>query len=351
MYADRAAKAALNVFAWEEALEMLMRARECSEALERREEVVRLDEAMGDAAISFGDFPAATEHHERAIAGADGNPDVQNRIRGKVAEAYVISGDPRGEEHALLALKELDPQRLPQETAQAMMIAARYRHLRGELEQAAAIYRQAVALAEPLADWDFLCRLYSFLAPAPTSTSPTSTCRTRRPSAAWIGETKNKPTGVMLGCEFLAENSYYRGWWHRHLAFNEREEALAPGSHAGERYGWTRFRAFSLHALGRLEVAATVCRRGIEYCERTGDRRLELFLRGCYALCSPTSADSTTARSRRPGRSSRRTSAISSGIRSLCESTWSTSCCARAASRRRLGPMGGRAAVEGAAAR
>jgi hypothetical protein len=44
-----------------------------------------------------------------------------------------------------------------------------------------------------------------------------------------IGETKNKPTGVMLGCEFLAENSYYRGWWHRHLAFNEREEALAPG--------------------------------------------------------------------------------------------------------------------------
>jgi len=285
VYADRAAKAALNVFAWEEALEMMLRARECAEALERHEEVVRLDEAMGDAAISFGDFPAATEHHERAIAGAEGDPDVQNRIRGKVAEAYVISGDPRGEEHALRALKELDSTRLPQETAQAMMIAARYRHLRGELEPAAEIYRQAVELAEPLDDWDFLCRLYSFLAGTYQHLADFGLSDSAAERCIEIGETKNRPTGVMLGCEFLAENSYYRGWWHRHVAFNEREEALALEAHAGERYGWAQFRAFSLHALGRLEEAAAVCRRGIEYCERTGDRRLELFLRGCYALC------------------------------------------------------------------
>ena len=285
LYAGRAAQAALDVFAWDEALEMLMRARECAEALERREEVVRLDEAMGDAAISFGDFPAATEHHERAITAAGVDPDVRNRIRGKVAEAYVISGDPRGEEHALRALKELDPERLPLATAQAMMIAARYKHLRGELEQAAAVYRKAIELAEPLADWEFLSRLYSFVAGTYQHLADFDRSDAAAERCIEIGETKNRPTGVMLGCEFLAENSYYRGWWHRHVSFNEREEALAVEAHAGERYGWAQFRAFSLHALGRLEEAVTVCRRGIEYCERTGDRRLELFLRGCYALC------------------------------------------------------------------
>jgi len=89
----------------------------------------------------------------------------------------------------------------------------------------------------------------------------------------------------MLGCEFLAENSYYRGWWHRHVEFNEREEALARETHAGERYGWALFRAYSLRQLGRVHEALEMCRLGIEHCQRTGDRRLEFFLRGSRALC------------------------------------------------------------------
>jgi tetratricopeptide (TPR) repeat protein len=95
----------------------------------------------------------------------------------------------------------------------------------------------------------------------------------------------------MLGYEFLAENSHYRGWWRRAVEFNEKEEALALETHSGERYGWAHFRGFSLYQLGRLHEALELCRRGIEHCRWTGDRRLELFLRGCYALCLTDTGD------------------------------------------------------------
>jgi tetratricopeptide (TPR) repeat protein len=285
VYAERAARAALSVFAWEEAIEMLERARECAEALERGDEMLRIDEAMGDAALASGDFPAATEHYERAIAASSGAPDVRNRLRGKVGEAYVVSGDPRGEEHVRRALDELDSERLPREAVQAMMIQARYRHLRGELEEAAEIYLKAIEIAKPLEDWDLLVRLYSFLAGTYQHLAELDQSDAAGERCIEIGETEDIPSGIMLGYEFLAENSYYRGWWRRQIEFNEKEEALALETHAGERYGWALFRANSLYQLGRLQEALSMCRRGIDHCVRTGERRLELFLRGCYALC------------------------------------------------------------------
>ena len=285
VYAERAASAAVNVFAWEEAMTMLERARECAEALERVDELLRIDEAMGDAAMGSGDFPAATELYERAIAASSAAPDVCNRLRGKVGEAYVVSGDPRGEEQVLRALDVLDPAARPQEAAHAMMIQARYLHLRGELEQAAEIYMKAIELAEPLGDSNFLVRLHSFLSGTYQHLADFDRSDAAAERCIAIGKAENLHAGLMLGYEFLAENSYYRGFWHRSIEMNEREEALALETHAGERYGWAQFRALSLYQLGRLREAEAMCRRGIEHCEWTGDRRLELFLRGCYALC------------------------------------------------------------------
>jgi tetratricopeptide (TPR) repeat protein len=285
VYARRAALAALAVFAWEEAATMFERARECAEALERKDEVLLIDEAMGDAASSAGNYPAAIMHYERAIAGAASEADIRNRVRSKVGEAYVVSGDSRGEEHARRALHDLDPAQLPRETARAMMIQARYRHLRGELEQAASIYLEAIELAKPCEDWGLLTSLFSFLAGSYQHQAQFVKSDAAAQECIRIGQAENLPAGVMMGYEFLGENCYYRGWWRRQVEFHEKEEALALETHASDRYGWAQYRVGALRELGLLQEALQRSGRGIEHCQRTGDRRLELFLRDCRALC------------------------------------------------------------------
>jgi tetratricopeptide (TPR) repeat protein len=283
-YAERAAGAALHVFAWDEATAMFERARECAEALERADAVLRIDEAMGDAALASGDIPAATERYERALAAAS-DPDVQNRLRGKAGEAYAVSGDLRGEEHVRKALEDLDPERFPREVVRAMVIQGRYRHLKGELEHAAAIYRDAIARAEPLSDWNLMILIHSFLAGTYQHLAEFDLSDAASERCIEIGKDRHLPVGVMYGYEFMAENCYYRGSWHRQVELHEKEEAIALETHAGERYGWAQFRAYALHQLGRLREAAEMSRLGIAHCARTGDRRIELFLRDCYVRC------------------------------------------------------------------
>ena len=148
----RRAAAAKKVFAYDEALEMLAHARECAQALARTDEITssdltKIDESMGDAALAQGNVSAAVEHYERALSSAL-DPIRQNAVRAKAGEAYVISGDPRGLEHAERALAELDAGQHPREVATARMIVARYRHLEGKLEEAVDAYPAAIELAE-----------------------------------------------------------------------------------------------------------------------------------------------------------------------------------------------------------
>ena len=58
---------------------------------------------------------------------------------------------------------------------------------------------------------------------------------------------------------------------------------LAIESQAGERYGWSHFRSLAEHQLGHLEQAESLYRRCIDECQRTGDRRLEIFMRSGLA--------------------------------------------------------------------
>jgi tetratricopeptide (TPR) repeat protein len=284
LYAERAADAARRVFAWNEALEMLGRARECADVLEREEEALRIEEAMGDAAWAGGDLGAAAAHFERVLS-AVSDPDRRNALRSKAGEVYVVSGDPRGLEHVRTALAELDRSRLPRETAHATMIQARYHHLAGELQRAAETYRPAIELAEAAGDPDLLVRMYSFLSGTHQHLAEFDESDAAARRAIEIGEADDIPSGIMLGNEFLSENSFFRGRWTDAVRYGEAEEALARECHADERLGWSRLRAFSLHALGRLDEAERLFRAGIEECGRTGDRRLELFLRMGLADC------------------------------------------------------------------
>jgi len=294
-YARRAADAAARVYAWDEALEMLARARECAEGLGRGDELARLDEAMGDVAWASGDVTGAAQIYERALA-ISGDSVRRNALRGKAGEMYATFGDPRGLEHVRAALAELDPGRRPRETAQAMMIEARYLHLRGELDRAAALYGEAARLAEPLGDSELLVRLNSYLSGTYQHLAELDDSEAAARRCIEIGERDGVPTGVLLGYEFLMEASFYRGRLEESIRWGEQEERLAREIHAGERLGWSHFRALALVEAGRLDEAERLCRRGIELCARTGDRRLELFLRMGVAACQTDSGRSSEGR-------------------------------------------------------
>jgi len=284
VWARRAAEAAARVFAWEEALAMLARARDCAEALGRDDEVVAIDEARGDAAYSQGEILAAAEHYERALAGCT-DPDRRNAIRGKAGEVYVTGGDPRGYDHVRQALAELDEATRPRETARAVMIEARYLHLRGELEAAAGRYPRAIALAEAVGDNELLVRALSHLSGTYQHLARFDRSDGAAERCIEIGETRGLPVGILYGCEFLCENHYFRGNWATSIGYGEREETLAREIHAGERWLWSHIRALATHQAGRLEETVHLCRRGIDEALRTGERRLGLFLRMGLAAC------------------------------------------------------------------
>jgi tetratricopeptide (TPR) repeat protein len=283
-WARRAADAAARVFAWNEALAMLERARECAEALGRREEVVRIDEARGDAAYAQGELLDSAAHYERALAATE-DADRRNALRGKIGEVYVTSGDPRGFDHVRAALAELDPERLPRETAQARVIEARYYHLRGELERAAECYGPTVELAERVGDPGLLVRALAYVSGTYQHMARFDESDAAAQRCIEIGERENVPAGVMFGCEFLCENAYYRGFWHDGIRYGEREEAVARETHALERRLWAHFRAYMLHQVGRIAEAEKLFRDGAMESERTGERRVELFLRMGLAGC------------------------------------------------------------------
>jgi predicted ATPase/predicted Ser/Thr protein kinase len=284
-YADRAAEAARRVFAWDEALEMLARARECAEALEREDDVQRIDEAIGDASWARGDSTAAAERFERVIA-VTRDPKRLNRLRCKVGELYVAAGDRRGLEHVLQALRELDPERHPRDTANAMMIEARYAHIDGKLALAAEQLERAIELAKPVADYDLQVRLYSYLAGSHQHMACYKLSDEAATRCVEIGERESVPNGVLLGCEFLAENCLFRGDLLQAVQFSEKEEALARQVHAGERIAWSQLRAFAVHAMGRIAEAQSLGHTALELCDRSGDRRLALFMKMDLADCA-----------------------------------------------------------------
>ena len=283
VWAGRAAEAAITVFAYDEAQAMLARARECAEALGRESEVARIDERMGEASLARGDVNGAIERFERALAAA-GDDAAWNRLRTKLGEAYVVSGDGRGLEHVCAALAELDPVRQAKETAHALTIEARYSHLRGELQRAAATYRRAIEMAEREGDGPLLVRAYSMYAGTLQHLAEYDESDAMARRAIEVGRRERLPEGEMLGFEFLSENELNRGRWRESIGYGEREEALAAECHARERYGWAQMRAFALVWLGRLAEAAVIVRRGLEASEWTGDLRLALFMRMAEAL-------------------------------------------------------------------
>lgn len=283
-YARAAAEAAVGVFAYDEALEMYHRARECAEALELSEDVIAIDERMGGAVFSSGDMLRAIEHYERALA-ATGDADRKNALRCKIGEAYVVSGDPRGREVIRRTLGALDPDRQPRVATAAMMVDARYRHLAGDLEQALDLYQRAETLLEPDDDPLLAVRLASFQSGTLQHMARFEASDAKARHCIELGERHDLPLGRLLGYEFLMENYTYRGWWRQAIGCGEQEARLAADVHAAERLAWSHFRGWALLPAGRLDEAQALLEQGIELCDRIGERRLKTFLVCVHAGC------------------------------------------------------------------
>lgn len=272
VYAERAARAALDVFAYDEALEMFSRARECAEELERPAEVTRFEEAMGRAAHDAGHISRAAEHLERALARTT---DAEHRIelRCELANAYAIAGDPRGVEHVRRASARVDAELQPDLALHAMTLEARYLHLAGRFEEAAAIFARGTEIAATTDDRELAVRFWAYYSGTLQHLARfDESDRTARRCIEL-----EVPNGQTVGYEFLSENAFYRARWDESIAHGEREEALAREFHAGDRLAWSLFRAFAMHMQGRLGEAHELAERGLTLAARNGDRRLELF--------------------------------------------------------------------------
>ncbi len=283
-FAREAAEAARQMFAYSEAVGMLEDALECATKMGDDALRAEVEERLGDILYSWGDIQASTSHYERALElGSDTQRIAE--VQAKAAEVYATSGDPRGKELAQAALETLDQGTAPGSWALAQTAWSRYLHLEGRLAEAATGYEEALELVEGSGDRYQLIRILSFC-----SGTLQHLCRFEESDAAAeraiaLGDEHGILIGKAFGHEFLQENAIYQGFWRRAIEHGEEEERIANRVHAGERLLWSRFRAYALMHMGRIDEAEEMFRSTLVDCDRFGEGRLVLFYRIGLACC------------------------------------------------------------------
>ena len=133
-FAMEAADDAAKIFAYADSLRLYDRARECAEALDRAEELPKIDTAMGGVYTLKGEPLPAAAAYERALEASDDAAD-QLRLKCKIGESYVLVGDARALTYVEEAKTALDPETRPAEFASVTMIEARFHHYHGQSRQ------------------------------------------------------------------------------------------------------------------------------------------------------------------------------------------------------------------------
>jgi class 3 adenylate cyclase/tetratricopeptide (TPR) repeat protein len=295
-YSRRAAQNARRVFAHDEALKYLEQARESAEALERREDMAAIDEAIGDIHEARGVIPRAIESYERALAGVT-TREARAALKAKVGNAYVPVGDPRGLVYLEQAIAELNPETQTNALALATALVGRYYHYRAEHRKAIEFLERARQLAEPLDDAATLGAVYSFLAGAHQHRLMCDESdRWARASIA-LGERKQSPEAIASGNEFLAENSAIRGLWDKALDYAAKDADAGHRSGSLARVVWSEFsRVQALHGKGELALALQGALTALELCEQIGEERLATWFDPMAALVAADLADDAVAR-------------------------------------------------------
>jgi predicted ATPase len=291
-YAKQAAAAAEKVFAFDEAIAAYTRARDCAEALGLIEDQVVLEEAIGKTYLMHGESIAAGEHFERAMALTE-DRHVRARLQTEVAGSFVTIGDQRGMNYLHEALKVLDPEKDPLETANAIANEARFHHLAAGHRQAIELLNRAAELVEPFAAADsvstfaapIISQVYTYLAGAYQHYGLYDDSNAWAQRAIDFGERHNVSFAQAAGIEFLAENGMHTGNYAASLENALRERVIAERIHSRERRAWTNFSAaLSSFLLGDFERSEREYTEGITLAETIGERRVLLLLKADYAV-------------------------------------------------------------------
>ncbi len=276
-YSLAAAAQARRVFAFDEALDHLERARDCAEALEDTVRLMSVERRLADVHEARGETALAAEHGERALALAQTTGE-RAEIRSLLGGIYVTTADPRGRAHLEKALAELDPDAQRLELANALTALARYDHLSGHHHAAIETLERARGMFDTAEDPDLMITILSYLAGAFQHDAQYEKSIALARQAIEIGERFDRPAGVAVGWEFIAEDSFLIG------RFAEAQDASEKNSSIGRRVGamarvaWAQFSfAHVLRMRGELDEAIQAARTGVELARRLGEERLEIL--------------------------------------------------------------------------
>jgi hypothetical protein len=278
-YSLRAADQAERVFAHEEALGFLNRARECAEALKRTDTQSEIHERIAGVHERKGAFAESIQEYQRAAALAGPTP-RRAALKARIGNVHTYTGDTRGLPYLEEALRELDPVHQANELALTTALIGRFHHYRAQHHQAIEFLERARQLAEPLDDPVTLNIIYAYTAGAYQHLArfEESMAWARRGIA--LGERTGYLEATRIGYEFLAEDSSWLGLWDDTLRYTALNREI------GERLGslfdmaWADYpRALAEFSTGRLQEAAATARGAIVMTDRVGEQRLGSFLR------------------------------------------------------------------------
>jgi len=290
-YAKQAAVEAERVFAYGEAMAAYGRALECAESLGLKDEQLALEEATGNAALASGDTLLATVHFDRALALAH-DPRERARLQCQAASSLVTNGDQRGLDYLHEALKVLDPETDPLETANALAIEGRFLHLAGRHHEAITLLERAEALAAPAAEKEItpfaaatMSNIFGFLAGAHQHLGRFFDGNVWAWRAVKFGDTHNVLLSQALGYEYLGENFVNAGDWQKALEYSALKREIVARLHSREREAWTYLvTSLSYMLSGDLVSAEHEQREGMSLAEAIGEQRVGLLLKGNLAI-------------------------------------------------------------------
>ncbi len=290
-YAKQAGAAAERVSAFDEAIVAYTRARDCAEALGLVNEELAMDDRIGEVYLMQGELVVAGEHFERALALAT-EPYDRARLQVQAARSFVTVGDSRGLDLLQEALKVLDSETHPVDTANALANEGRFHHLAGRHKKAIELLTRAAellapAVAAPTVTPDtasIISILYGYLAGAYQHSGLFSDGDVWAHKSIEFGTAHNIPFAQALGFEYLGENAMNRGEFHDGLKFAQLERDIAERIHSRERRGWTHMCASLCASFVDKERAEREFVDGIALGEAIGEVRLIALLKGNYAV-------------------------------------------------------------------
>lgn len=290
-YAKQAAAEAERVFAYDDAIAAYTSALECARTLERDDEQLAIEEAIGKTYLLHGEMIPAGEHFERAIALAR-DPFERARLQCEAASSLAASGDQRGVEYLQEALKVLDPDKNPLETANALAIEGRFHHLAGRHKEATGLLERAAALVAPAAAATsistfaapMISQVYAYTAGAYQHSGLFDDADRWARRAIDFGKRHNVLFAQAVGYEFLAEDAVHKGEHEAGLAYAAEEFEIASKLQSRERLAWTHLGAGqNSMLLGLTERAEREFTEGIKLADAIREYRVMSLLKGCLA--------------------------------------------------------------------